>query len=71
MSRPSPVLRVGDEPPPLDPPPSNGRQDGGPGRDRPKGKPDGRKAKAGERFAVLNAFVDFAVAELSRADIAV
>jgi hypothetical protein len=68
---PSPrIIPVGEEPPPIDdgrPAPSpNGRH-----RDKAKGKPAARKAKAGERFAVLNAFVDFAVAELSRAEIAV
>ena len=47
-------------------PSSNGRH-----RDAAKGKPAGGKAKAGERFAVLNAFVDFALAGLSRADVAV
>src|SRR5262245_42004351 len=65
----SPILAVGEEPPPLErpgPAPSgNGRQrhQGG-GRGRPKGK-------TGERFAVLNAFVDFSLADLSRAEIAV
>lgn len=40
----------------------------------PSGKParsSKAKGKAGERFAVLNAFVDFTVAGLSRAQIAV
>ncbi len=41
-----------------------------PDRGKPKGKA-GAKAKAGERFAVLNAFVDFALAHLSRGEIAV
>ena len=63
------IMAVGEEPPPMD------ALDAGPSkrphRDKPKGKPDGAKAKAGERFAVLNAFVDFAVANLSRAEIAV
>jgi hypothetical protein len=46
-------------------PSSNGRQ-------RHKGKNRGEaKGKTGERFAVLNAFVDFALAELSRAESAV
>jgi predicted transcriptional regulator len=43
-----------------------GRQGG-----KPKGKPGGGKTKARERFAVLNAFVDFALAGLSRREIAV
>ena len=42
-----------------------------PDRGKPKGKTDGRKAKARERFAVLNAFVDFALADLSRGEVAV
>jgi hypothetical protein len=61
------IIAVGEEPPPMDAPPS-GRP---PERGKPKGKTGGAKAKAGERFAVLNAFVDFALAYLSRADIAV
>jgi DNA-binding transcriptional ArsR family regulator len=44
----------------------NGQQ-----RAKAKGKPAGAKAKAGERFGVLNAFVDFTLAELSRAEIAI
>jgi DNA-binding transcriptional ArsR family regulator len=65
------ILAVGEEPPPLDPPPSNGRHDGPSDRGKPKGKPAGAKTKARGRFAVLNAFVDFALAELSRREIAV
>jgi hypothetical protein len=46
-------------------PSSNGRQrHQGADRGRPKGK-------TGERFAVLNAFVDFALADLRRAELAV
>jgi DNA-binding transcriptional ArsR family regulator len=45
-------------------PPRTGRH----GRQGDRGK---AKGKAGERFAVLNAFVDFALADLSRAEIAV
>ena len=63
------VIPVGAELPPMDAPapaPSS-RTD----RGRPKGKPAGGKAKAGERFAVLNAFVDFSLADLTRAEIAV
>ncbi len=71
MSRPPPVLRVGEEPPPLNPPPANGRHDGPPDRGKPKGKRTTAKGKAGERFAVLNTFVDFALADLSRAEVAV
>jgi DNA-binding transcriptional ArsR family regulator len=61
------IIAVGEEPPPMEqsgPAPSiNGRHGG-----KPKGKRDGGKAKAGERFAVLNAFVDFTLADLSRAE---
>jgi hypothetical protein len=70
------IIAVGEEPPPMDgpeaAPSSNGRhRHQGRDRSKPKGKPDSGKAKAGERFAVLNAFVDFALAELSRREIAV
>ena len=64
-----PIIAVGAEPPPMDrptPTPAN-RAD----RSKPKGKRAGAKAKAGERFAVFNAFVDFALADLSRREIAV
>jgi DNA-binding transcriptional ArsR family regulator len=40
-------------------------------RGKSKGKPESAKSKAGERFAVLNAFVDCALADLTRAEIAV
>jgi Helix-turn-helix domain len=63
------ILAVGEEPPPLERPEpassGHGRQQHqGGGR----GKPNGR---ARERFAVLNAFVDFALADLSRAEVGV
>jgi DNA-binding transcriptional ArsR family regulator len=45
--------------------------DGCPHQDKPKGKPAGGKGKARERFVVLNAFADFALADLGRAEIAV
>jgi DNA-binding transcriptional ArsR family regulator len=51
-------LVVGEEPAPLTPAPSRAKA-------RPKGKP------AGERFKTLNGFVDFTLADLSRAEIAV
>ncbi len=63
------IIAVGEEPPPMDGP--NPAPPNHPHRGKPKGKPDGAKSKAGERFAVLNAFADFAMAELSRAEIAV
>jgi hypothetical protein len=52
--------------PPMDSAPPPGRKPTA--KDRGPGK---AKGKTGERFAVLNAFVDFTVAELSRAEIAV
>jgi hypothetical protein len=63
------IIAVGEEPPPMDGPASapSSRPHGG----KPKGKPGGAKAKAAERFAVLNAFVDFALADLSRSEMAV
>jgi len=71
-NRPTPAPRifpVGEEPPPLEgpePAPSkNGQQRP---QDRRRGKP---KGKTSERFAVLNAFTDFALADLSRAEVAV
>jgi DNA-binding transcriptional ArsR family regulator len=55
------ILQVGEEPPPLEPDPP-----------RPKpGKASKTKGPARERFAVLNAFVDFTLADLTRAEIAV
>jgi DNA-binding transcriptional ArsR family regulator len=72
-NRPTPpprIIPVGGELPPMESPsapPPNGR----PHRDEPKGKPVGGKVKARERFAVLNAFVDFTLAGLSRGEIAV
>ncbi len=63
------ILAVGEELPPMEesePAPSSR-----PHRDKPKGKQDTPKTKAGERFAVLNAFVDFALADLNRGELAV
>jgi predicted DNA-binding transcriptional regulator len=62
------VIPVGHEPPPL-----HQDQDRRPQRhqeaEKAKGKAGGRRA--GERFATLNAFVDFTLAELPRNEIAV
>jgi hypothetical protein len=55
------ILAVGEEPPPLD----DGEQ-----RDRRRDKPKGKSASAG-RFAVLNAFVDFTMADLKPSERAV
>jgi DNA-binding transcriptional ArsR family regulator len=58
------ILAVGEELPPMeDASPSASRTD--------RAKPGTDKATAGERFATLNAFTDFALADLSRAEIAV
>src|SRR5262245_24693336 len=63
------ILAVGEEPPPMTSTPAAERHGrNGEARDKLKGK---LKGKAGERFAVLNAFVDFTLAGLSRAEIAV
>jgi hypothetical protein len=63
------IIPVGGELPPMDPRPE------WPARPSPgkAGKPKGETGKrlAGERFRVLNNFVDFTLAELSRAEIAV
>jgi hypothetical protein len=63
------IIRVGEELPPMEgpePAPSSG-----PHPRPPEGKPAGAKGKARERFAVLNAFVDFSLADLTRAELAV
>jgi hypothetical protein len=57
------ILRVGEEPPPL----GNAGSPPSPNGDR---KPGAKRAAAG-RFATLNAFVDVALKDLSRAEIAV
>src|SRR5262245_8649109 len=63
------IIPVGEEPPPLeDPKPAPS----GNGRPRHEsGNRDKAKGKAGERFAVLNAFVDVTLADLTRAGLAV
>src|SRR5215472_15647975 len=62
------TIPVGGEPPPMDDgtaaPPT--RRTG-----KPKGKTPGARRRAGERFTVLNTFVDFALKNLSRVEIAV
>ncbi len=54
----TPIMEVGDEPPPLSP-------------SGAASKPSKPKGKAGGRFAVFNAFADFSMGDLSRADIIV
>jgi len=66
MSR---IIPVGEELPPMDGPEPAPSSHSHPGK--PKERPDSSKAKAGERFAVLNAFVDSTLAGLSRGEIAV
>lgn len=58
------IIAVGEEPPPLTPKPQAA------GRQLPE-KHGKAKGKAAERFAVLNSFVDFTLADLARAEIAV
>ena len=60
------IIPVGEEPPPMDgpAPSSNGRQR------HQSGDRGNAKGKAGERFGVLNTFVDFSLANLHRAEIA-
>ena len=70
MSEPR-IIPVGQEPPPLRPSPSPNGANGRPparlqGNGTAKGKPARRKT--GDRFAVVNAFLDFTVAGLSRAE---
>ncbi len=73
LGEPQPIP-VGQEPPPLRPRPSPGANGRAPARhqgdqDKAKGKPARRRT--GDRFAVLNAFVDFTLAGLTRNEIAV
>src|SRR6516164_1831947 len=63
------VLAVGEEPPPMEPMPK--RPDGPRPAKTGNPKREAGKRSAGERFRTLNNFVDFTLAELSRAEIAV
>ena len=63
------IIPVGGELPPMDATPapsSNGRR-----QRHQSGERSNPKGNTGERFAVLNAFVDFALSELSRGEITV
>lgn len=64
------IIPVGEELPPMDAdePRRNGA---GPRRNKAKGKTASAKRRTGERFALLNAFVDFSMGGLSRAEIIV
>jgi biotin operon repressor len=67
VGEPQPIP-VGQEPPPLRSPPSpNGRP---PARHPPKAKQKTSHRKTGDRFAVLNAFVDAGMVGLSRVELA-
>lgn len=59
-----PIIRVGEEPPAMTP--ANGTPASKPSK--AKGK---AKAATAERFALLNAFIDFSLADLTRGEIAV
>ncbi len=61
-------IPVGQEPPPLRPPPPAGSNGQPRGDRKAKGKPARRSA--GDRFAVLNAFVDAGMTGLSRVELA-
>lgn len=62
------IIRVGEELPPMEPRSERTRKATPDKPSEPKEKPG--KRQAGERFRVLNSFVDFTMAELSRAEIA-
>jgi hypothetical protein len=65
MTADSRILKVGEEPPPLKDPALRASRHGR--------KPQGPKSKgkAGDRFRVLNAFVDFTLASLTSSEIAI
>jgi hypothetical protein len=60
---------VGQDPPPLRPSPSRNGQTPAGHQGKAKGKPSRRKT--GDRFAMLNVFVDFTLAGLTRNELAV
>jgi hypothetical protein len=63
------IIPVGGELPPMEQRPERSGKPTPGKANEPKGKPG--KRSAGERFRTLNNFVDFTLAELSRAEIAV
>jgi hypothetical protein len=67
------ILQVGEDPPPLRPSPSPNGNAGRPARHQGAGKTKGKPArrKTGDRFAVLNAFLDFTAGTLTRAEVLV
>jgi len=70
MTSEPPILKVGEEPPPMHRLPGvNGST---PARHQDNGKAKGKPAqRKGDRFAVLNTFADFTLSALTRAEIAV
>ena len=68
MTSDRPPIPVGQEPPPLHQD-QDRRQHRHPDAHKAKGKAAGRRA--GDRFAVLNAFVDFTMQDLPRAEVLV
>ncbi len=63
------IIPVGGQLPPMEPRPERSGKPRPDKANEPKGQPG--KHSAGERFRTLNNFVDFTLAELSRAEIAV
>jgi predicted DNA-binding transcriptional regulator len=73
-TRPPRIIPVGEELPPMEAPPasSNGRrrqQDRD--RNKPKGKTTSKAKVVGERFRILNAFLDFTASRLQRNELLV
>jgi hypothetical protein len=70
MTSEPPILKVGEEPPPMHRlPGANGST---PARHQGNGKPKGKPARRkGDRCVVLNTFADFTLSALTRAEIAV
>lgn len=62
------IIPVGSELPPLEPHSERTRKPNPGKASKPKGKTG--KRTAGERFRILNSFIDFTLAELTRAEIA-
>jgi len=68
MSAKPPILEGCDVLPPMERPKGQGHRTA---KVEGKGKPKGRRGRAGDRFKVINTFADFAMRELNRAQIAV
>jgi hypothetical protein len=63
------ILAVGEEPPPLDD--GEPRRPAAGRRAEPKGRTAPSKGRTGERFGLLNAFIDFTMADLKPSERAV